>query len=98
MGAYVNCENETKESWLEREGEEVASVEYDSLPENTLPVSCLDNGMFSAAGIGFSKSEWEMFNDPNDRRKKRLFLVDINKLHTVSPMLETCLSIYNNQR
>ena len=90
MGAYVNPENGTKEEWLKKEGKEyfLETIDYDDLLKNTLPVILADNGLFTAAGIVFSKKEWERFNNPQDDRFKRFFLVNIKKLHTVSPELK----------
>lgn len=88
MGAYVNPKNETKETWLEREGDEVETIDYDNIPENKYPVVLVDNGTFTAGAIAFHRGEWEVFDNPDDTRPRRFFLVDIEKLHKVSPELK----------
>ena len=84
MGAYINPENETKESFLDREGSEVSKLSWENKPVGTLPVVLMDNFIFTAAGIAYSKEELKVFTDPYDYRTKRYYYVDIEKLKTVS--------------
>ena len=91
MGAYVNPRNETKESFLEREGKRVPpfweELEWEDIPEGMLPVYLIDNRLFTAAGIAYCKQEMEAFSRDDGRRKK-VYLVPIAKLHDVSPELK----------
>ncbi len=90
MGCYIDPKDETKEQFLEREGEE---VESDYITQNyryikkqdKLPVVLVDNGPFTAAGIAYTESEFERFVR-YDNRPKRFYLVLIEKLKTVSPI------------
>ncbi len=91
MGAYVNPETESKEAFLEREGNEVIwknRPAWEGTKAGYLPVILVNNGKFSAAGIAFSKREYEIKTDPHDVRPRRLFLVREEKLHLVSKELE----------
>lgn len=88
MGCYVNPENETKEEFLEREGQEVitdfVSSNYKFLKqEGKLPVVLCDNGNFTAAGVAYTEREFERFVR-YDNRPKRIFIVPIEKLKKVS--------------
>ena len=88
MGCYVNPANETKESFLKREGIAVNNPSWLSKPKNTLPVVLMDNGSFSAAGIAYSERELKEFTRPDDYRLKTFFYVDIQKLCSVSNVHE----------
>jgi len=85
MGAYINPETEGKEAFLRREGEKVeGNLEWERIPKGFLPVILVDNLMFTAAGIAYSKKELEEFTNPNDTRRKEYYLVEKNKLYPVS--------------
>jgi len=99
MGAYVNPKDISKEKWLNKNGTEIESINsinYNKLDSNILPVVLVDNGAFTAAAIAFCQSAWERFIDPTDNRPKKVFLVDINKLHTVSKELQQYMAVINN--
>lgn len=84
MGAYVNPIVETKEEWLSKHGvywDPVLGIE-NVLP-GYLPVCLVHNGYFTAVAIAFSKDEFECFKR-DDGRPKQWFVVEIEKLHTVS--------------
>lgn len=88
MGCYIDPINETKEEFLEREGEEVVSDVISMLFKEfkkggKLPVVWVDNGRFTAAGIAYCESEFERFVR-YDNRPKKFYLVDIEKLKDVS--------------
>ena len=92
MGAYINPEGESKEDFLAREGEPSSIMNFDDVPEGKLPVIHCNNGAFTAAGICYSEDEFKAFTDPKDIRPKSMFLVDIEKLHKVSPELRSYMA------
>jgi len=86
MGFYVNPENESKEEFLSNKME-FDSVSWDMLARMepaSLPVVLVDNGPFSAAGVAYNEQELSDFQDPNDPRPKRYFLVPIEELIPVT--------------
>lgn len=86
MGCYINPQNETKESFLEREGLKLEKPTWTN-NKDFLPVCLIDNGAFTAAGICFSEAEMKNFTDPNDFRNKKWYMVEISKLMEVSNLL-----------
>ena len=89
MGYYVNSRNESKESFLQREGICAPSdrkISWESVPAGFLPVSLVDNGSFTAAGIAYSKEELDEFTRTDDPRLRKLYLVKIEKLLKVSDL------------
>lgn len=100
MGYYVNpIAGREKEAFLYDECEECSLLvptfeEYSK--DDCLPVILIDNGAFKAAGIAFSKQEFEAFTRIDDRRPKVFFRVKIEKLlqHSdLSPLLVRCIQI-----
>lgn len=86
MGAYINPKNESKESFLNREGKQLNSFPmFEDIPEDELMVVLLDNGAFTAAGIAFDCREYACFIYPDDRPKK-YYLVKKSKLYNVSDL------------
>lgn len=78
MGFYINPANgDTKEKFLEQYGEPLvfAPNEYFDFSGDSLPVCWISNGMFTAAGIAYNKSELHAFKAPSDKRQKLWFLV-----------------------
>lgn len=95
MGCYVDPTNETKEAFLEREGREVESdyisKNYQQIKDKgNLPVVLCDNGNFTAAGIAYKEREFERFVR-YDGRSKRFFIVPVETLLKVSPLLKAYL-------
>jgi hypothetical protein len=89
MGAYVNPPVGTKEQWLEQNGTRAsANIKFRDIPANSMLVVVVDNGMFTAAGICFDEREFNDFTDESDDRPKRYFVVETEKLHTVSDELK----------
>jgi hypothetical protein len=86
MGIYINPENMEKEDYLEKFGTSLDTKELDNLNnflfeiENTLPVCLVNNGFFTAAGVAFDKREFQVFNNPEDIRLKKWYLMDIDKI------------------
>jgi hypothetical protein len=86
MGCYVNPETESKEAFLEREGMQVYDFRWNDLPNGMLPVVLLSNYLFTAAGVAYSKREFEAFTAPGDPRPRKIYLVPIDKLLEVSDL------------
>lgn len=87
MGYYINPPGESKESWLEREAVETEGPVAPSAER--FPVCLVDNGMFTAAAIGWCDMEMLAFADPEDIRPKRWFSVERRKLPAVSDLPES---------
>ncbi len=81
MGYYINpTDGSSKENWLEKNGKlafvnEVNKCDY----HKQNPVCLIDNGAFTAAGIGYNERETNVFLAP-DGRPKKWYLVDKDKL------------------
>lgn len=77
MGLYVNPLAESKESWLQRHalavhqtGTAVTGERYDEiLAAGQVPLVLVDNGIFTALGVLYSRREAEDFARPDDRLK-----------------------------
>ena len=88
MGCYVNPTNESKESFLNREGKEVEKPAYGEQAQDEQFVCLVDNGLFTAAAILYNEGEVDAFTRPEDRRKRKFYLVNTEKLFEVSPLQE----------
>lgn len=89
MGAYVNPKEGTKEKWLSEHGELVSmSTPFSDITKGKMAVIHMDNGGFTTAGIAYDSGEFDAFTKPIDNRPKSMFLVDVKKLHDVSPELK----------
>jgi len=87
MGCYVNPKDMSKEEWLNGFGERVNDVDYDeAVKMGCLPVVLLDNGIFTAAGVAYSKQEADEFTAPDDRRPKTFYHVRRELLYDVSDL------------
>lgn len=88
MGCYVNPSDMTKESWLEKNANELhgGPPQWSRVLEGNLPVCLVHNGAFTAAAIAYSERELQDFSDPQDRRPKRWFVAPIEALRKVSPL------------
>jgi hypothetical protein len=87
MGFYVNPPNESKESFLKREGMAAPSspkITWDSIPNGYLPVVLVDNGPFTAAAIAYCERELDEFTRLDDYRPRQMFMVKIEKLIPVA--------------
>jgi len=70
MGYYINPEDMSKEEFLKLHGTPIRSVDVKSVPNDTLPVCLVDNGLFTAAGIIYSSQEADEFLRVDGRRKQ----------------------------
>lgn len=86
MGCYISPSQETKESFLAREGRVINVNDFTAEP-NELPVCLVDNGAFNAAAVAFDRAELHRFSDVNDQRPKVWYLVPIDKLAEVSDVI-----------
>lgn len=84
MGCYVNPQGQTKEQWLFVNGTKTDGPM--PITETHLPVVWVHNGMFTAAGVGFSQDEVRAFSQPDDTRPKQWFYVERTKLREVSDL------------
>ncbi len=81
MGEYINPPSESKEAFLERDGEPVGVSDLIGFDfgGSKLPVVLVNNGGFTAAGIAYDRRELQAFLHP-DPRPKQWFLVEKEKL------------------
>ena len=99
MGFYVNPQDESKESFLEREGTVMASnpqITWESVSKGYLPVALVDNGFFTAAAITYSERELQKFTRLDDTRPRTIFMVKIEKLLPVADANFTDYALRNN--
>lgn len=81
MGIYINPTTETKEEWLNREAI-IVEPKFPPFPGDVL-VCFIENSEFSAAGVIFTKEEFDSFNDLDDFRPRFWFSVSWKKLNGV---------------
>ena len=93
MGAYVNPRGVDKQVWLHEHGTPFADGKGPSnndfshwLEKGKLIVCLVDSGPFDAAAIAFSREELTVFTDLRDTRPKQWFVVDMDKLYSVSDL------------
>jgi hypothetical protein len=94
MGYYINPKDgSSKEEWLKAHAQEITedlALQVDTNGDS-LPVCLVDNGRFTAAGIGYYPREVEVFAEP-DGRRKRWYLARISDLLVVCPELQQGLT------
>lgn len=71
MGYYINPPDMTKEQFLKKHGKLLTQVEIKDFDfsSDSLPVCLVDNGAFTAAGIGYDAHEVQAFLHPDHRPK-----------------------------
>jgi hypothetical protein len=80
MGYYINPKNGTKEQWLAEHGTPITPAVAKAHVTGDKVVVCLvDNGAFTAAGIGYDDTERNAFAQP-DSRPKLWYLVERGRL------------------
>jgi len=87
MGFYVNPMDESKQSFLTREGIVIPNnpkITWRSVPKGFLPVVVLYNGCFVAAGIAYCENELNEFTRIDNQRFRQIFMVRIEKLIPVA--------------
>ena len=90
MGCYVNPKDCSKETWLKNNAECIYKPntfpKWEDVAGGTvLPVVLVDNGPFTAAGVGYEEREYNDFILP-DGRPKQVYKVSIERLKEVSPL------------
>lgn len=88
MGIYINPKDMTKEQWLVENGLPIPEAWIKEMTQDAfkkyfgsfLPVCLVDNGPFTAAGIGFSFEETRRWFNPEDFRPKLIFFVNFDFL------------------
>lgn len=98
MGYYINPKDgSSKEEWLKAHAQEITedlALQVDTNGDS-LPVCLVDNGMFTAAGIGYCSREVEVFAMP-DGRPKQWYLAKVADLLTVCPGVQRALKEAEN--
>lgn len=93
MGIYLNPKSMSKETFLNKYGEEVFEQNpkriWDSRPGGTYPVVLVYNATFTAAGVADSLQELSRFLDPEDPRPKLIFYVKLADMVAEEALLPT---------
>lgn len=90
MGAFINPIHGTAEQFLKEHGTEITQKQaekHDDFKDKFLVV-VIDNYLFRAAGIAFSKAEKTVMTDPWEQRPRKFYLVDKEELLKVSNLAE----------
>ena len=89
MGYYISPNGETKEAWLARYGTPINEAHAQKLDEHgtLVPVCLVDNALFTAAAIGYSKAETQAFCNPADHRPRKWFAVSREHILDVCPAI-----------
>jgi hypothetical protein len=66
-------------------------VSWDGCPEGMLPVCVVDNFIFEAAAVAYSKQEFEKFGHPDDKRPRRWLYVPIETIRQLAPRADDYL-------
>ena len=74
MGLYLNGmtkSSETNMIWFSVNGNEWnAEWDFEKCPEGEYICVAVDNGAFIAFGVAYDKREYEVFRNPDDKRRK----------------------------
>lgn len=92
MSYYILPEGCTKEQWLLQHGLPLkTTTTYDQMPEGTIAVVLINNGMITRLQVCYSKGEFELLRQ-NDGRQKLWFLVTIYQVRELLPMIDTIIA------
>jgi len=82
MGVYLNVEDQSKETWLQKNAMQINETEAREHEDykDLMLIVLVQNMMFSAAAIAYKPEEKVEFLDPNDNRLKKFYLVERKKL------------------
>lgn len=71
MGYYINPPDKSKEQFLKDHGTRITTGQAlaHDFASDSLPICFVNNGAFTAAGIGYDKAEVETFANPDERPK-----------------------------
>ena len=100
MGLYVNPPGMFKEKFLQNYGNHVTReiIEQFQFDKDitVLPCCLVDNGLFTACGVGFDKDELRSWLDPRDPRPKSFYLVnkDVLRQQHLSGITEREYKLY----
>lgn len=89
MGIYLNPPKGDKSKWLRENGTETTAADLAKFADFTgpnRPVVLVDNGVFTAAAVGFSAKETAYFLCDDDRPKE-YFLVPVEKMKSALPQV-----------
>jgi hypothetical protein len=81
----VNPSDRSKEAFLTSHGVVVPgrTLNWNDVPEGSLPVVLFNNGRFTAACIAYDESELTDATDPEDDRPRTIYIVPVEKLLAV---------------
>lgn len=98
MGYCIDPVGMTKEQFLCENGKQIPREEFlkywSTSDRSVIPVSWINNGAFTAAGVAYSKNEAEVFANLNDGRPVRFFFADKSKVDRFCPDLRSMLNTY----
>ena len=100
MGLYLEhgVQKDDKRNWLEANGnylgEDFSEDFMRICPTDNVLICLVDNGMFTAAAVAYSRSEALAFADPYDGRYKMWYMVPIEKAKPKCPNWDTYMGDY----
>jgi len=85
MGYYINPPNMPKEQWIMRYGVKITDVEFRTWRfgegnKEWVPCCLVDNGVFHALGVAYSKEEARIFGNTKDARPNAYFRVRMTQI------------------
>jgi hypothetical protein len=80
MGRYLNPRGMTKAEWLYDNAQELAGPPKHFEQDDFITVVLVSNGPFDACALADSQAELEAFNQEDDIRFKRWFLINKDQM------------------